>query len=334
MGLNGDDFGILLAGDGRTNKVVAIERFHNELMVWQEEKGVEGGCLTLFQGFDPTTWGKLLLSSKVGTMNAKSVAVVDGVMTSTTTEERIKTLAFSLSRYGVTATDGKTVSLISDEIQNYFDPTEPECIRRGYEHEMWLKHDSAYNVLRIGLVSGPTATLPNIFPVFDLADKTWSFDELAQELSCMAEVASQASYTIDTITYDPPVIQVGGGVDDGFIYQLNVGKDDVTDAIDAFFEMELNVGGEYVQLSEIIIRAVAVATAAGDITLTLSRNSNAAGTKTLSMSPELANQTIRRHRFSLNVCDQNVTVKVQNATAAKTMELLDMGLKTFLYETR
>ncbi len=334
MGLNGDDYGILLAGDGRTNKVVAMERFHNELMVWQEEKGVEGGCLTLFQGYDPSTWGKLLLSSKVGTMNAKSVAVVDGVLTSTTTEERIKTLAFSLSRYGVTATDGKTVSLISDDIQNYFDPTEPECIRRGYEKEMWLKHDSAYNCIRIGLVSGPTATVPNIFPIFDLTDKTWGFDVLGQELSCIAEVESQASYTIDTITYDPPVIQVGGGVDDGFVYQLNVGKDDVTDAIDAFFEMELNAGGEYVQLTEIIIRAVAVATAAGDITLTLSRNSNSAGTKTLSMSPELTNQTVRRHRFSLNVCDQNVTIKMQNATAAKTMELLDMGLKTFLYATR
>jgi len=77
-----------------------------------------------------------------------------------------------------------------------------------------------------------------------------------------------------------------------------------------------------------------VATAAGDITLTLSRNSNSAGTKTLSMSPELTNQTVRRHRFSLNVCDQNVTIKMQNATADKAMELLDMGLKTFLYATR
>ena len=247
---------------------------------------------------------------------------------------RQRSLAFSLSRYGVTATDGKTVSIISDDIQNYFDPTLTECIRRGYEKEMWLRHDSAYNVLRIGLVSGPTAAVPNVFPVFDLTDKTWSFDELAQELSCMAEVESQASYTIDTITYDPAVIQVGGGIDDGFVYQLNVGKDDVAAAVDAYFEMELNVAGEFVQLSELMVRSKAVATAAGDITVTFSRNSIAAGTKTLSMSPEIATQTIRRHRFSLNVCDQNVTIKMQNATAAKAMELIDLGLKTFLYETR
>lgn len=411
MALNGDDFGILLAGDGRANKVVAMERFHNELMVWQEEKGVEGGCITLFQGYDPAHFGKLLLSSKVGAMNAKCVAVVDGVLTSTTTDERIKTLAFALSRYGAYATDGKTVSVISDDIQNYFDPTEPECIRRGYENENWLKHDSAYNVIRIGLVSGVsvhtgTATSTsankladtagafttkksvsghpishtiaigdtvynttdntsalitgidsatvlsldtdimasgegyeihsgtcNLFPIFDLTDKTWSFDNPAQSLACMAEVESGAAYTIDSIAYDPAVIQVGGGVNDGFVYQLNVGKSDVATAIDGFLTMELNAGGEFVQLGELILRAKAVASSAGDITVTFLRNTISAGTKTLSMSPEIATQTIRRHRFPLNVCDQNISIKMQN-DASKDMELIDLGLKTYLYETR
>lgn len=334
MALNGDDFGILLAGDGRANKVVAMEKFHNELMVWQEEKGVEGGCITLFQGYDPSTWGKLLLSSKIGAMNAKCVAVVDGVLTATTTDERIKTLAFCLSRYGVCATDGKTVSIISDDIQNYFDPTQPECIRRGYENENWLKHDSAYNVIRIGLVSGPTATVPNVFPVFDLTDKTWSFDNPAQELSCMAEVESDASFTVESIAYDPAVIQVGGGVDDGFVFQLNVGTVDVDTAIDGFFIMELNAGGEHIQLSEMIIRAKAVATDAGDITATFSKNTIAAGSKTLTMAPEVATQTIRRHRFDLNITDQNISIKLQNNAANKTMELIDLGLKTFIYDTR
>ena len=334
LALNGDDFGILLAGDGRSNKVVAMRKFHNELMVWQEEKGTDGGCITLFQGYDPAHYGKLLLSSKVGTMNAKCVAVVDGVLTSTATDERIKTIAFCLSRYGVCATDGKTVSVISDDIQNYFDPTESECVRRGYENEMWLEHDSAHNVLRIGLVSGSSATVPNIFPVFDLIDKTWSFDSPAQELSCMTEVESGAAFTIDSITYDPAVIQVGGGVDDGFVYQLNVGKNDVSTAIDGYLTMELNSGGEFIQLNEVMVRAKAVATSAGDITVTFTKNTISAGTKTLSMSPEIATQTIRRHRFPLNICDQNISVKLQNNAAAKKMELLDMGLRMEIYEER
>jgi hypothetical protein len=115
-----------------------MRRFHNELMVWQEELGVEGGCITLFEGYSPVTFGKLVLSSKIGSMNAKCVAVVDGVLQATKTDESIKTLAFSLSRYGVCVCDGMTVSIVSDDIQNYFDPTKPECIRYGYEKEMWL----------------------------------------------------------------------------------------------------------------------------------------------------------------------------------------------------
>ena len=334
LALNGDDFGILLAGDGRSNKVVAMRKFHNELMVWQEEKGTEGGCITLFQGYDPAHFGKLLLSSKVGAMNAKCAVVVDGVLTATATDERIKTLAFSLSRSGVCATDGTSVSVISDDIQNYFDPTKAECIRRGYENEMWLEHDSAHNVLRIGLVSGASATVPNIFPVFDLTDKTWSFDKLAQELSCMIEVESSAAFTIDSIAYDPAVIQVGGGVDDGLVYQLNVGKNDITTAIDGYLTMELNAGGEFIQLNEVMLRAAAVATSAGDITATFTRNTISAGAKTLSMSPAIATQTIRRHRFPLNICDQNISIKLQNNTASKAMELLDLGLKMEIYSER
>ncbi len=89
--LNGSDFAILETGDGRSNKITCMKKFHNELMVWQEEKGKEGGTLTLFEGYSPTTFGKLVLSTKVGTFNNKSAVVVDGVLTST------KTIIFSAS---------------------------------------------------------------------------------------------------------------------------------------------------------------------------------------------------------------------------------------------
>jgi len=58
-GLERSDYGILKAGDGRANKVVAMKRFHNELIAWQEELGVEGGCVTLFEGYSPATFAKL-----------------------------------------------------------------------------------------------------------------------------------------------------------------------------------------------------------------------------------------------------------------------------------
>lgn len=322
--LNGVGYGILEAGDGRANKIVAMRKFVNELIVWQEEKGVEGGCLTLFEGYSPNTFGKLVLSTRIGTMNNKSVAVVDGVLTSTATDEKLTTLAFFLSRYGVCATDGMSVTSVSDDIQNYFDPTQSECIRRGYEKEMWLEHDSAHNVLRLGLVSGSSATVPNVFPVFDLTDKTWSFDTPAQALSCMIEVEAASG--------DVTVIQVGGGVADGLVYQLNYGDNDVSTAIDAYATMEFAVGGQYMSLRELLVRMKTQAS--GDLTVTILKNALTGDTKTLSMIAETTNQIVRRHRQPLNIVDQHISVKFQNATASVSMYLHDAGFDLSVWDER
>ncbi len=400
LSLNGIDYGILKAGDGRANRVVAMEKFHNELLVWQEEKGVEGGCTTLFEGYTPTTFGKLLLSAKIGSMNAKCTAVVDGVLTSTATDEVVKTLAFFLSRYGACATDGRTITIISDDIGDYFDTTHANCIRRGYEQEMWLKHDSAHNVIRVGLVagsfctgtdiafvdSGPdtittagnvnfvtsgikvgmkittssstntstytvatvsatTITLiasdslsteaagsftiypasPNIFPVFDLTDKTWSFDNPAQTLGCMTDV--------EALSGNVPVIQAGGGIGDGFVYRLNTGTNDVGTAIDSYTTMELDANGEYFNLRRMMLRCKAQT---GNIELTITQNdlATAVASKTLSMVAERTGQSIRRHLIPLNLTDQHLSVKIQQDTVSQEMSLLDVGFEVAIWENR
>ncbi|MBC8469097.1 MAG: hypothetical protein H8D56_06460 [Planctomycetes bacterium] len=322
--LNGDDYGILKAGDGRTNKVVAMRSFHNELMVFQEDTGSEGGSITNFAGYSPTTFGKLIISSSIGTFSNKTVDVVDGVMTSTETEENVKTLCFFLSRYGVCATDGLSISIISDDINNYFDPTESECIRRGYESKMWLEYDSAFNVIRVGLVSGSSATLPNVFPVFDLTDKVWYFDVLAQELSCITEIEADSG--------NIPVLQVGGGTDDGTVYLLNTGANDVSTGIDSFITMELNARGEYLLLQEVMMQMEAQNH--GDVSVEFTKNSIQAGSKSLPMTPELPLQTIRRHRFQLNIEDQNISIKIKNDGIGEDMQLLSLGVKTSLYKER
>ena len=322
--LNGDDYGILKAGDGRTNKVVAMRSFHNELMVFQEDTGSEGGSITNFAGYSPTTFGKLIISSSIGTFSNKTVAVVDGVMTSTETEENVKTLCFFLSRYGVCATDGLSISIISDDINNYFDPTESECIRRGYESKMWLKYDSAFNVIRVGLVSGSSATLPNVFPVFDLTDKVWYFDVLAQELSCITEIEAGSG--------NIPVLQVAGGIDDGTVYLLNTGANDVSTGIDSFITMELNARGEYLLLQEVMMQMEAQNH--GDVSVEFTKNSIQAGSKSLPMTPELPLQTVRRHRFQLNIEDQNISIKIKNDGIGEDMQLLSLGVKTSLYKER
>jgi len=393
MVLNGSQYGILTAGDGRTNKIRALRKLHNEMIAWQEEKGPDGGCVTLFEGYSPTTFGKLILSSKLGTMNNNCVVVVDGVLTSTKTNEKIATMAFWLSRQGVPTTDGHSIHIISDDIQNYFDPQETECIRRGYEEKMFLSYDSSWGALRLGLVSAyplmtSTATsttanklvdtagafttrktpgkqvvgtiqigdtisnttdsttalvtaidsatilsldtdimasgeaydvlssVPNVFPVFDLVDKGWSFDLPAQSFSCMAEVEAGSGQI--------PVLQVAGGVSDGLVYQTNYGTNDVSTAIDAFTMLELGGKGEFLSLETLVLRCKTQAS--GDITVTIYGNNIQQTTFDLSMIAEVATQTIRRHRTLLGVVDQHISIKMSQPTASVELYLEDIGV--------
>lgn len=322
--LNGSDYGILKAGDGRANRIVAMRRFYNELLVFQEELGVEGGCVTLFEGYSPATFGKIVLSSKIGSMNAKSVAVVDGVLTATATDETIKTLCFFLSRYGVAVTDGRTVSLISDDIQNYFDPTREECIRYGYEREMWLEHDASHNVLRLGLVSGPDATAPNVFPVFDLVTKTWSFDTPAQELSCMVNIEAASGQN--------PVLQLGGGVDDGTVYQLNYGVNDVNSPVAASLEVVLGHKGQVLELTEVMVRMAAKE--AGSVLLWVEKNGEMAFAKPLSMVPEKAVHSSRRHRFTCSATSDLLTLGMSNASLDEVLEAYELGVDLRVWDPR
>lgn len=327
LSLNGSDFAILKAGDGRSNKIVAMVNFFQELMVFQEEKGTKGGCITMFQGNHPSNFGKLLLSAKIGTFSAKSVCVVEGILTKTETGERNKTIAFFLSHYGVMMADGlDTIKAISADISNYFDPQAAECIRRGYESEMWIMHDSAANVLRIGLVSGSSATVPNVFLVYDIATQTWSFDELGQALSCAAEVESGSG--------NIPILQVGGGVDDGTVYLLNDGTNDVAVPIDAHVIAEFSYPGLLLEMREASLRMKVQD--AGEITITPSRNEIEQTKRIESMAADVAGQTVKRHRIpELQIkATEHLSLKFQNALESQELYLYDLMTWMNADETR
>ncbi|OEU68510.1 MAG: hypothetical protein BBJ57_07470 [Desulfobacterales bacterium PC51MH44] len=327
--LNGNDYGILRAGDGRSNKIAAMRSYKDNLIVWQEEKGIGGGCTTVFQGFSPTTFTRSVLSVKIGIMNSKCVEVIEGVLTATadtatSLEEKIATLTFFLSSSGVCVTNGYTISIISDDIQNYFDQTKEECIRRGYEDKMWLTYDSAYNVIRIGLVSGPLATKPNIFPVYDLTDQSWSFDVLAQGLSCMTEIEAGSE--------NIPTVQVGGGQNDGTVYQLNYGLNDVSASIESFAKIELNYGGEVINLREFLIRFGAQEY--GEVIVEFFKNNVPAGTKVIPMLPDRPGEIIKRHRSQHNLMDQNISIKISSGEYNTEMNLVEIGMVTGVWENR
>uniref|UniRef100_A0A6M3KEW3 Uncharacterized protein n=2 Tax=viral metagenome TaxID=1070528 RepID=A0A6M3KEW3_9ZZZZ len=328
MSLNGDDYGILMAGDGRHNKVLCQKKFKNELMVWQEELGLEGGCVTLFEGYNPGNYGKLVLSTKVGTFSAKSVEVIEGVLTSTKTDEVLTDLVFFLSRTGVCATDGKSIQVVSDQVQHHFDPTDTtNCIRYGYEKKMFLKYDSAYNGLRIGLVTGSSAAVCNTFLFFDLVDKVWMYDTLGQNISCMAEVEAESG--------NIPILQYGGGTNDGAVYRLNTGTNDidiaaVTTPIDAYLTIEFGYEGLMLAIRELLLRMKVQSV--GDCTVTPYTNTTAGTDLTLSMLAETSGDASRRHRTGLKLHGDSISLRFRNATASQEMFLYDVGVLVYELE--
>lgn len=252
--LNGSDFALQDIGDGRANKVTCIKRFYNELLVWQEEKGKDGGCLTLVEGESTETFGKRIISASKGTFSSKSAVVVDGIPLIKSRDEvpNKVTIAFFLSRDGVYRTDGRVVELISTLVQDYFDPKDAKCIRRGYEKEHWIDWDSQYNVIRVGLVSGSSASVPNVFLVYDPFTGAWSCDSLAQPLSCHAEVESASGNYL--------ILQIGGGTADGTIYLLNTTNQDVSSNINAYATLEFDGNGHWLHLEELVVRGTGTIT--------------------------------------------------------------------------
>jgi len=247
MVINGDDSALQDVGDGRANRVICIKKFYNELLVWQEEKGKDGGCLTLIEGYSPATFGKRVLSTVLGTYSAKTAVVIEDVPNVDPNEKVVRrAVAVFISRYGVFMTDGKNIVCISTDIQDYFDTRESVCIRRGYDKEHWIDYDSLYNVIRMGIVSGSTATVPNVFLVYDVKTGKWSTDELTQPFACHAEVeAASGQYT---------VLQVAGGTADGTVYQTNYGSQDVDTSFTGSLTMEYDGQGHDLFLDEIVVR--------------------------------------------------------------------------------
>lgn len=329
MVLHGMDAGIVEVGDGRENKVLCMKAFANELLVWQEEEGVEGGCTTLIEGYTPTTWGKLVLSTEIGILNAKSAVVLEGVLSSTKTNDRVQRLAYWLSRNGLFITEGMTVSNVSDPVQNYFDPTNSDCIRRTYNDKNYLGYDSAYNVLRLGLASGSSATTANIFLIYDLATRDFGTDTYPINLTCYQN--------IDANSGNVEVIQVAGGAD-GFLYLLNTGTNDVTGSlptttpVNMYCVFEVDGQGGKVDINTMNVRCKTQS--AGSITLTRANNGNTTyssftdpTTIDMTVTGRTANDSYVYRDLTVDrTLEDHISIKFAHNTAGEACHLLDIAM--------
>jgi hypothetical protein len=174
------------------------------------------------------------------------------------------------------------------------------------------------------LVSGSDATLPNIFPVFDLVTKKWSFDTLSQELSCFANVAAGSG--------DTTIAQVGGGIDDGIVYQCNYGYNDVATGIDASLRFELSDGGQVLNLEELLLIAKAISS--GNAVIQIFINNMADGSTAIPITAGVGGQAVRRHRLPIDRTSELISVKIGNGKKDEELYLLEAGFLVNLWTER
>jgi len=211
---------------------------------------------------------------------------------------------------------------VGDTVYNTTDDTSALVVSVNSATELTLDTD----IMASGEGYVIYSATPNLFPVFDLTDKTWSFDEYGVNLSCMTEVEAGS--------LNVPVLQYAGGVGGeaaaAGVFRLNTGTNDVdiegaSNAIDANFTMEFNSGGLIVSIREILARMKVQS--AGNCTLTPYRNTRADTALTLPMTAETTGDAVRRHRLGMKLDDQAISLKFQNDTASQSIFVEELGVK-------
>lgn len=316
--LNGDD-GVLLSVGDRGNKILAMVQYYNHMIVFTDERGAKGGYVAIVEkGATAAGYAVNVLTDKLGIMNAKCVAVLEAANIADLFPDRpIFKAFFFLSREGVFKAEGQIFKNISAGISNYFDPTKTECIRAGYEKGHWLEYNRATGLIHVGLVSGSSATKPNVEFAFDPLTGWWYSVVRGQLISCMVEVEA-ASGNI-------PILQYGGG-QDGFIRQLETGLNDESTAIDADVIMELNGQGNMIVINEETL--LCKSQAAGNITREIYRNgeSSVYETKTYSMiNADAAYVRVNKKASQGLVKGDHLSIRWRNNTASQSMHLLEYG---------
>lgn len=332
MVLNGDDgIGRVEIGGGQKNDILCIRKFYNEILVWQAEKGEEGGTLTIVEGDKPTGvtgFQKLLISARYGVVNSKSAVVLEGVNIETMSRDKpVATVAFWISRDGVFKTNGVTFESVSQKIANYFDVTKStDCIRRGYEDKHWMGYDRSSGVILIGLCTGTSAIKANKLFVLDPLSGEWITDVRSQDIYCFAEAEAESG--------NLTVVQVGGGAD-GYMFRINdpASQNDISTAVDASITVEINGKGNRIRVNQDSLRCKVQA--AGSITRTIMADGNPAvkDTKTLVMTAKNTNDVYRRHFKSNKVDGDHLSVKWRHNTAAQSCHFLDFGVEVEEIET-
>jgi len=125
---------------------------------------------------------------------------------------------------------------------------------------------------------------------------------------------------------------VGGGIDDGTVYQLNYGTADVSTTIRALIEMVINYKALVISVDEVLIRFDSQTD--GAALLAGFENERLKWSRQLPLTPQRVGDTSRRHRFSCSLTGDLMALEIFHSSTTKSMKIYEIGLGTSLWEAK
>jgi hypothetical protein len=107
---------------------------------------------------------------------------------------------------------------------------------------------------------------------------------------------------------------------------------DVSTAVAASLEVVLGHKGQVLELAEVMVRMAAKT--AGSALLTVEKNEEHAFSKALSMVPEKAMHTSRRHRFTCSATSDLLTLELSNTSLDEELEAYELGVDLRVWQPR
>lgn len=187
---------------GDSDRITGAIRYYNEAIVFKRTE------VWMMEGDSPENFGTLLLDDSVGCVAPETIRQVRMWVQNPDGNSQFQHVILFQALDGIYGCDGLKVFKISDDIENFFDPSESEVIKDGYLDDSRAWFDFLRGEYHFIFWSGATPTLMEF--VFNTEVQRWSGPwPRGVDILCGETILG------DSTQY----LQYGGGTD-GRVYRL------------------------------------------------------------------------------------------------------------------
>ena len=187
---------------GNMDRITASVNFYNEALIFKRTE------VWMMQGDSPETFGTLLLDNTVGCVAPETVKQVRMWIQNPDGLWQYQHVILFQALDGLYGCDGIKCFKVSEDIDNYFDPSKTECIKDGYLAVSRSWYDNLRSEYHFIFWSGATPTIKEF--VLNTELRRWSGPwSRAVDILCGATLLGASTQ----------YLQYGGGTD-GIVYHL------------------------------------------------------------------------------------------------------------------